>query len=103
MARTPTPGRVGDHSPEIATGDLLDAIEGIDVEIASVLFDNRTGKKGAYTLAVISLTDGRVFHTGGAVVVERLAAIPMEAFPILGTFTQVKSASNPGQSYWTVS
>jgi hypothetical protein len=94
--------RVGDYNPDVETGEVLDGIEDKEVTIASVAFDPRTGKKGPYILAIITLDDGSVFHTGGAVVVERLGAIPPEDFPVLATFSMVKSASNPGQSYWTV-
>lgn len=93
--------RVGDFNPDVETGETLDPIEGMEVDIASVEYDERTGRKGPYTLAIIHLTDGRIFHTGGAVVVERLRAV--EDFPVLATFEKVKSESNPGQKYWTVS
>jgi hypothetical protein len=96
--------RVGDYNPDIETGELLDKIEGQDVTIAGVTFDNRSGKKGPYTLAIITLDTGAVYHTGGAVVVERLRKVADEnGFPLVGKFEQVRSASNPGQEYWTVS
>ena len=102
------PKRVSDYQSDLEAGDVLDSIEGIEVTVASVAFDPRTGKKrsdnptGEYVLAVITLDDGRIFHTGGKVVVERLGAIPPQDFPVLATFSMVKSSSNPGQSYWTV-
>lgn len=97
-----TKRRVGEYNPDIETGETLDAIENVEVEIASVAFDERRGKNGTYTLSIITLADGRIFHTGGAVVAERLAQIPSADFPVLGTFTLIKSQSNPRQSYWTV-
>lgn len=95
------PRRVADDNPDIETGELLDKIAGQDVTVASVLFDPRNGKKGPYELAVITLADGSVYHTGSAVVVERLRNV--SRFPVVAKFEQVASASNPGQKYWTVS
>jgi hypothetical protein len=115
--------RVGDYNPETETGELLDSIANTDVEISGVEFDRRNGKNGRYTLSIITLTDGRMFHTGGAVVAERLAAMfgmsleqlnaeldagapspaaPSDAFPVLATFTKEQSQNNKAQSYWTV-
>ena len=123
MAAPTTRKRVGDYNPDTETGEVLDGIAGQEVEIASVDFDRRNGEKGKYTLSIITLTDGRVFHTGGSVVAERLAAIfgyslerldtemdagapsptaPMDAFPVMATFTKEASRSRPGASYWTV-
>lgn len=97
----PAPKRVGEYNPDLETGDVLDPIEGQDVTVASVEYDERTGKKGPYTLAIITLDDGRKFHTGGAVVVERLRNV--ESFPVVAKFERVASTSNPGQKYWSVS
>lgn len=135
MAQTEKPApirkRVGDYNPDVAVGDLLDPIANKDVTIWSISFDQRTGKKGQYVLAVIEAgedADNRdaatIYHTGGAVVVERLAAIfgiatvealvndylargiqpdPGGVLPVTATFTKVRSTVNPAQSYWTVS
>lgn len=123
MATTTTRKRVGDYNPDIETGETLDKIEGQEVQIASVSFDRRTGKKGRYTLAIITLDGGAIYHTGGSVVAERLAALfgyslerlneeldagaptptaPSDVFPVDATFHMEASASNPGQRYWTV-
>lgn len=134
MAQVPKPDlsnikRVADYNPDVAVGEVLDPIANTDVLIWSVTFDQRNGKKGPYILAVVEVTspgedraDSAIYHTGGAVVVERLAAmfgITVEqlgtdylamnrqpdgtgVFPVLANFSKEKSASNPGQSYWTV-
>ena len=126
--------RVAEYNPDVATGEILDPIANVDVCIFSVTFDARTGKKGPYILAIIEAggldaegapldrSDAGVYHTGGAVVVERLAAMfgittdqlrddylsrnaqpdGSAVFPVIGKFSKEKSASNPGQSYWTV-
>lgn len=94
--------RVGDYNPNAETGDTLDKIEDLEVEIESVAFENRKGRRGDYTLSIITLTDGRVFHTGSEVIAESLGKVPKNAFPVIATFSLTPSASNPGQSYWTV-
>jgi hypothetical protein len=114
--------RVGDYNPDVETGEVLDGIANVEVEISGVSFDRRTGKNGRYTLSVITLSDGRLFHTGGPVVAERLAALfgmsleqlneqldagtpspsASDAFPVLATFTKEKSQNDPTRSYWTV-
>lgn len=123
--------RVGDYNPDLEVGETLDPIANQEVNIFSVTFDGRTGKKGPYILAIIEAgtsekrDDASLYHTGGAVVVERLAALfgipsmetlqsdyiargihpetASDTFPVLAVFSKEKSASNPGQSYWTVS
>lgn len=120
---TPARRRVGDYSPDTETGETLDGIANRDVEIASVTFDRRNGKNGRYTLSIVTLTDGAVYHTGSPVVAERLAALfnmgsfddfialvesgrqPVadgDTFPIMATFTREKSKNDPSRSYWTV-
>lgn len=117
--------RVGDYNPDIESGELLDAIEGQEVTLTDVTFDLRNGKKGPYVLSVVTVDDGSdtgaKYHTGGAVVAERLArALDVNSIeqlremlaagahpdrsnlPILATFRQERSQSNPGQRYWTV-
>jgi len=135
MAQTAKPDvsgvkRVGDYNPDQEVGEVLDAIANIDVILYSVSFDKRTGRKGPYVLAIVEAgepggdrNDAGLYHTGGSVVVERLAAIfgvpsiesliaefldqgrqPDTAnLPVLATFRKERSQSNPGQSYWTVS
>jgi hypothetical protein len=132
MAQTPKPERkrVGDYNPDVAVGELLDPIANIDVTLWSVAFDGRTGKKGPYILAIMEVSGenedreaAALYHTGGTVVVERLIALfgltidqlqsdylnrnaqpdGSDVFPVTARFTKEKSASNPGQSYWTVS
>jgi hypothetical protein len=100
---TPTRKRVGTYNPDIETGDVLDDIAEQDVVIASVAFDERSGQNGPYTLSIITLDDGRIFHTGSKVVSERLAQVPVGDFPVDAKFSLVASASHRGQSYWTVS
>lgn len=115
--------RVGDYNPDVETGEVLDGIANTDVEIASVSFDRRNGKNGRYTLSVITLTDGSLYHTGSPVVAERLAALyglafddfialiesgrqPVAesgTFPIMARFTRERSQNDPTRSYWTVS
>lgn len=121
MAKSDLPKRVGDYNPDVEDGELLDEIEGQEVTISDVSFAMRNGKKGAYVLSVITLVDGKVYHTGGAVVAERLArALDVTSIeqlrdmlaagahpdrgnlPLVATFTQERSQSNPGQKYWTV-
>ena len=121
MANTSKPKRVGDYNPDIEAGDLLDAIEGQEVTLTDITFDLRNGKKGEYVLSVVTLENGAKYHTGGAVVAERLSraldvpsieelqlmlrsgAHPSRTnLPILATFRQERSQSNPGQKYWTV-
>lgn len=117
------PRRVGDYNPDIETGEVLDGIANVDVEISGITFDRRNGKNGPYTLSVITLSDGRVFHTGSPVVAERLAAIfeisgdelvnllsqgkqptpTSDTFPVLAKFTRERSQNDPSRSYWTVS
>lgn len=115
--------RIGDYNPDVEKGEVLDGIDGVDVEVASIEFDRRNGRSGRYTLSVITLTDGRVFHTGSPIVAERLAklyemasmddfvsliesgrqpAAPDGTFPIIANFHREKSQSNPGSSFWTV-
>lgn len=100
MATANKPKRVGDYNPDEETGEILDGIEGEDVEIASVTFSERRGRSGKYNLSIITLSDGRVFHTGSEVISERLARIT--EFPVVAKFERVKSQSNPSQSYWNV-
>lgn len=118
------PRRVGDYNPDVETGETLDSIANTDVEIAGITFDRRSGKNGRYTLSVITLSDGRLFHTGSPVVAERLAAMygmgsfddfialiesgrqPVAesgTFPVVARFTREKSQNDPTRSYWTVS
>ncbi len=94
--------RVGDYTPDIETGELLDGIEDQDVEIEALYQEQRTGKKGLYTLSVITLVGGALYHTGSPVIAEKLGAVPAGDFPVWATFRQVKSKSNPAQSYWDV-
>jgi hypothetical protein len=102
-SKSPTPPRrVGDYAPLVATGELLDEIEGVEVTIAVISQHDRTGRSGAYVLTVITLDDGRIFHTGSPVIAEALSAIPEQDYPVVGTFARQRSASNPQQSYWTV-
>lgn len=122
MAGTKPAKRVGDYNPDVEAGELLDSIEGQEVTLTDVTFDLRNGKKGEYVLSVVTTDDGTVYHTGGAVVAERLGrALDVPTIeqlrdmlrngahpdrgnlPILATFRQEKSQSNPGQKYWTVS
>lgn len=95
--------RVGDHNPNIEIGDVLDGIADQEVEIASVAFDTRNGRNGEYTLSIVTLTDGKIYHTGSKVVAERLANVPLSEFPVAATFHLQPSVNNPRQSYWTVS
>ncbi len=94
--------RVGDYTPDIDTGELLDGIEDQDVEIEALYQEQRTGKKGPYILSVITLVGGALYHTGSPVIAEKLGAVPAGDFPVWATFRQVKSKSNPAQSYWDV-
>lgn len=94
--------RVGDYNPDIETGDVLDDIANVEVTITSVAFDERNGRSGKYTLSIITLDSGKLYHTGSPVVAERLAAIPLNEFPVAGTFHRVKSQNDPTRSYWTV-
>lgn len=115
--------RVGDYNPDVETGEVLDGIANMEVEIAGVEFDRRNGKNGKYTLSIITLTDGRLFHTGGPVVAERLASLfglsleqlveqldagapsptaPPDVFPVLATFAKEQSQNDKTRSYWTV-
>jgi len=108
----------------VETGDTLDAIAGQDVAIASVTFDRRNGQNGRYTLSVITLTDGSLYHTGSGTVADKLAGLfnlsgdalaaeldagapspvaPANVFPVFAAFSKVASQSRRGQSYWTVS
>lgn len=120
-----TAKRVGDYNPDVEAGELLDEIEGQEVTLTDITFDLRNGKKGEYVLSIVTIEspDGdKRYHTGGAVVAERLArALDVSTIeglremlragahpdrsnlPILATFHQEKSQSNPGQKYWTVS
>ena len=102
MADSKTARRVGDYNPDIETGEVLDGIADTDVEIASVSFDPRNGKNGEYTLSIITLSDGSIYHTGSKVVAERLSAIPLADFPVMAKFSLIPSQNNPRQSYWTV-
>jgi hypothetical protein len=116
--------RVGDYNPDMETGETLDAIAGQNVTIASIAFDRRNGKNGRYTLSVITLADGKVYHTGSGTVADKLAGLfglsgdslaaeldagaptPIAAsdvFPVDATFEKAASQSNRGQAYWTVS
>lgn len=120
----PARKRVGDYNPDIETGDVLDGIAGQDVEIAGVSFDRRNGKNGRYTLSIIELTDGKLYHTGSPVVAERLASLyglsiealneqldagapspsaPADTFPVAATFTKEQSQNDKTRSYWRVS
>lgn len=115
---------VGDYNPDVETGEILDGIAGEAVEIASVSFDRRNGKNGRYTLSIIELADGKLYHTGSPVVAERLASLfgmsgeqladqldqgapspiaPADVFPVGATFTKVQSQNDKTRSYWTVS
>lgn len=96
------PRRVGAYNPDVETGDVLDDIANTDVEIASVSFDERKGKNGPYTLSIITLTNGNVYHTGSPVVAERLARVPASDYPVMAKFTKEKSQNDPSRSYWTV-
>jgi len=123
MATPTARKRVGDYNPDTETGEILDGIAGQEVSIARVDFDRRNGEKGKYTLSIITLDDGKVYHTGGPVVAERLAALfgyslerletemdagapsptaTADVFPVMATFEKVASRSRSGASYWTV-
>lgn len=115
--------RIGDYNPDTETGEILDGIANTDVEIASMSFERRNGKNGRYTLSIITLADGKLYHTGSPVVAERLAAIyemgfddfvaliesgrqpvaPSGVLPIAAKFTREPSRNDPTRSYWTVS
>jgi hypothetical protein len=93
--------RVSDYNPDLEIGDTLDAIEGQDVTIASVSFDPRQGKNGDYDLCIITLDDGRIFHTGSPIIAKRLEKVTN--FPVLAKFQLVKSQSDSRKTYWHVS
>jgi len=95
--------RAKTYVPDVEIGDTLDTIEGIDVEVASIGFESRSGKGEDYTLAIITLTDGRMFHSGSKPLTEFLGKVPTSELPLWMTFTLTRSASNPTRSYWTVS
>lgn len=115
--------RVGDYNPDIETGNTLDGIADKSVTIAGVQFDRRNGKNGRYTLSVITLDDGSVYHTGSSVVADKLAGLfgmsgdelaaqldegapspsaDGDVFPVDATFTRTQSGNDKSRSYWTV-
>lgn len=94
--------RVGDYTPDIDIGELLDPIENEDVQLGAIYQEQRTGKKGPYTLTVVTTVEGAIYHTGSPVIAEKLGAVPQTDLPVWATFRQVKSKSNPAQSYWDV-
>lgn len=104
MAETTKPARkrVGDYNPDVETGEVLDEIANTTVVISSVAFDERSGRNGKYTLSIITLDNGKLYHTGSPVVAERLSAVPMNEFPVEATFVKVKSQNDPSRSYWSV-
>ena len=92
---------VADYNPDSDIGSTLDDINGQQVTIAAVEFEERSGRNGPYALSIITLDDGRVFHTGSPVIAKRLSAVG-SMFPVLATFNLVKSTQDPRKSYWTV-
>lgn len=90
-------------------GAKLDSIAGQEVVIIGVQFDARSGRKndahpdGKFTMNIITLEDGTIVHTGSDVIrdqLEKLSADP--GFPVLAIFGRIDSASNRGQSYWSI-
>lgn len=102
MAKLPA-RRVGEYNPDVETGETLDTIEGTDIEIQSVAFEERRGRNGEYTLVIIETVDGKRYHTGSPVIAEKLGRVPSNDFPVLATFRRIQSQSNPRNSYWDVS
>lgn len=103
--------RAGDLNPDLEIGETLEDanIEGVELIITSVAFDERTGDNGLYTLVILDaiLPDDKAvkLHTSGIVVKEAMDAIlsniaPGE--PFLATFTREQSRRNPRNRYWTV-
>ena len=88
----------GDNGPALEDAGL----EGQEVVIASVAFENRKGDQGDYTLTVITLDDGTVFHTSSAVIVDQLGPINPKDWPMRAMFVRIKSRRNPRYSYWSV-
>jgi hypothetical protein len=95
--------RVGDYNPAAESGDLLETIEGQEVEILAVEQLARSGRNGAYTLTILTLASGTKVHTGSPVVAEQFAAVPLDAYPVWATFTRQRSQNDPTRSYWTAS
>lgn len=99
-AKASTTRTVSDFNPNTDIGQTLDEINNTQVEIASVTFEERNGRNGPYALSIITLADGRMFHTGSPVIAKRLGQVTM--FPVLATFKLVKSTLDARKNYWTV-
>ena len=99
----PAKRRVRDYSPATESGDLLETIEGQEVEIVACEQVSRKGRNGDYILTILTLADGRKVHTGGPVVAEQFEVIPLDAYPVWSTFIRVQSLSDKTRSYWTAS
>ena len=102
-ATIPAKRRARDYSPATDSGDLLETIEGQEVEIVACEQVSRKGRNGDYTLSILTLADGRKVHTGSPVVAEQFAAIPLDAYPVWATFSRQQSLNDKTRSYWTAS
>jgi len=100
----PEPPKFGDLMPDTDIGSVLEDIEGQEVTVERVAFENRKGLNGDYVMTVIYLADGGVYHTGSPVIAERLGAYDanVNRYPVRMTFQREASKRNPRNRYWTV-
>lgn len=82
-------------------GEPLEAIEGIAVTVAEIEITTRALRdvKDA-PFAVITLDDGRTFHTWSPYLIDKLQAVPPEALPGQTTFMQETTAAK--RKVWTM-
>jgi hypothetical protein len=95
MATIPTPERASVGSYSGLDGSELDNIRDQEVDIARVEIGTRRLRDDPeHPYAIIVLTDGQVFHTWSTYLIEQLAAVPDNAFPVPTTFRKVKTDKN---------
>ena len=99
MATKPEPRKLAEFKTDLG-GNLSD-VEGEVVVIDRVSFDpDRTLNGEKRTLTLITLADGRLFHSWSDAIARDLSQVPNDAFPISATFAKVRTKA--GRDAWTV-
>lgn len=83
-------------------GEPLEGIEGQEVTVAKMEFTRRRLRDDPEApFVVITLDDGREFHSWSAFLIEKLEQVPGDALPASTTFSQIETANR--RKVWTLS
>lgn len=82
-------------------GSPIEEIEGEEVEIAKIEITTRRLRDDPDApFAILTTTDGTMYHTWSRFLIEKLEQVPGEELPLPATFTKTKTAN--GREVWTV-